>query len=232
MENKIENQNIEAIEQKTKAKLSKGKVIPVVIGLLVTIPWTCARACVLIKENEKEKNEHYSRVIASQTEYNEDTRSYSFSEQSIEFKKPNETETIVPGESIIFYNKQKDIKYCEILDEYYTENGENIALCEKTETIPATAQVIDSNIIYTVPNGYTLKDGKGYRTAIYYVVEEDGKYELPVGCTLEDIVEIIETKPYSELIGYDLVIKSGEEYTINKAGTKEYKTEYVLQKRN
>lgn len=136
-------------------------------------------------------------------------------------------EIYVSGAKLEEVVTRNDIKYCEILDEYYTANGERIAYCEATRVSSPVAHEKDGETIYVIPSGATLKNGHYYEKTTCYVIENNGEYQLPIDYTLDNVIEIIETKPYSELIEYDLAIKSGEEYVAN--GTCE-KEEYILQK--
>lgn len=212
MEKKNENQSI---EQKTKARVNTRTAMSVALltgGFFLVLNQS-------VKSGEEfRENSRFFSIMMRNVEYDEVTKSYTFNDPSIELKEANSTKILMTGEEIIFRyagNELRDIRYCKILDEYYTINGENIAVCE-----------VAKKTLNVVPSEYTFETT---RTRCY-VVEKDGKYELPVGYILDNIVEIIESKPYSELIDYDLVIKSGEEYYVDAYAEKIYETEMILKK--
>lgn len=147
--------------------------------------------------------------------------SQSFDDDNFKFYSyiPNSQKLVSSGE--YFYNEliAQDIKYCELLDEYYTLDGEDIAVVVKTETIDATIEAGDGKVKYSVPEGYHLQGTKGIKNTKSYVIAENGEFTLPEGTTLENIVEIIQTKPYSEIIDYNLVVNYNKKVTEEKFDT-------------
>lgn len=130
------------------------------------------------------------------------------------------------GDALVKTLTQNDVKYCEILDEYYTPEGKEIVFIEysviKTEKIEPTIINLDGTEIYTVPTGYILSDGKGVKQTeetISVVLPADelknqnienineDLLKIPVGCKLEKIISynIKQTRPYSDIINYDLI---------------------------
>lgn len=121
---------------------------------------------------------------------------------------------------------KNDIKYCEILDEYYTQEGKDIVFIEyiitRTEKVEPTIINLDGTEIYTVPTGYILSDGKGVKqtketiSVVLFADEikdqnieniNEDLLKIPVGCKLEEVISynIQQTRPYSDIINYDLI---------------------------
>ena len=196
---------------KEEKELRRDKIIAIttatiIYGGCISLTALCANKIIDYNTNEKFEANAESLINDCITD------DFGLNIEATVEAEPGIAEIYVSGDKLEEVISRNCIKYCEILDEYYTANGENIAYCEATKVFTPVAEEINGQIIYTAPIGATLKDGKCYQTNKLYVIEKDGQYDLPIGYTLDNVIEIIETKPYSELINYDLVIQSGVEY--------------------
>lgn len=67
------------------------------------------------------------------------------------------------------------VKYCEILDQYYTASGSDIAILTyevtTTEVCEAEKYSIDGTVIYMAPEGYVLDGTTCYRETTKYVTK-------------------------------------------------------------
>lgn len=144
---------------------------------------------------------------------------------------------ICDGKVLVDVLNEQGIKYCEILDEYYTNNGRDIALVPVTitfeefiEPTKINDEVKGSEVsYYTLPEGYVLKNNKGYRViheerTITTEVRKDNDYskiELKgadrVG-TITSVGEptIVHTKKFEEIINSDFVCDVKDDYAANK----------------
>lgn len=137
----------------------------------------------------------------------------------------SEDYTWFTGESLNKALGNNKIKFCKILDEYYTPNGDSIALVKIKEVINAPYEIItdpetlESVKEYHVPMGYTLVGDKGERIRITACVLEGGKTPesiVKMDETDEIVdVQIIDAKPYSSIISSDIVVDVPEESVEN-----------------
>lgn len=154
---------------------------------------------------------------------------------------------ICDGQTLVGILNENGIKYCEILDEYYTKDGRNIALVqvevEKTEKISPEALFDESNGVtyYTLPEGYVYVNGYGQKitTEIKTVitdVRKDGNYNnlsLP-GVTIKSVIstEIIKSKSYDEIINSDFVCDVKDDYAEHLNGRLSEATYRLIPKSN
>lgn len=158
---------------------------------------------------------------------------------------------ICDGSVLVEVLNEKGVKYCEILDEYYTNDGRNIALV----TIEVTRdEYIDPTIIndevkgsaasyFTLPEGYVLKGDKGYRQVTETItvvteVRKDGDYSkiaVPGGTgKITKVVDtnVIGTKPFDIIAASDFVCDVNDDFAANKNGDLSVATYTIKPKRN
>lgn len=158
---------------------------------------------------------------------------------------------ICDGSVLVEVLQEKGIKYCEILDEYYTSDGRKIALA----TVEVTRdEYIDPTIIndevkgssasyFTLPAGYVLKGDKGYRQVtetitIVTEVRKDGDYSkiaVPGGAgKITKVVDVktVETKPYDVIAASDFVCDVNDNFAANKNGDLSVATYTIKPKTN
>lgn len=154
---------------------------------------------------------------------------------------------ICDGQTLVDVLNKNQIKYCEILDEYYTNDGRNIAIVtlevEHTEKIQPEA-LVDEKLgvtYYTIPEGYEYIDGcyqkKTTETKVVVTeVEKNGKYnklELP-GVTIKQVisVDVVPTKSYDEIISSDFICDVKDDYAQHLNGQLSEATYRLIPKRN
>ena len=158
---------------------------------------------------------------------------------------------ICDGQVLVEVLNEKGIKYCEILDEYYTNDGRNIALV----TVEITRdEYIDPTIIndevkgssasyFTLPEGYVLKGDKGYRQVtetrtIITEVRKDGDYSkisIPGGTgKITQVVDtnVVATKPFDVIAASDFVCDVNDDYAAHKSGDLSVATYTIKPKQN
>lgn len=121
------------------------------------------------------------------------------------------------GEAFADAITSSEVKYCEIFDEYYTQDGHDIAILtlegERVETVAATEVDLDGVIIYMPPAGFELEGDKAVRTVketLIKVVPKSatGDYSSVAIDGIRDYeitnVEERSTKTFSEM--YDMVL--------------------------
>ena len=158
---------------------------------------------------------------------------------------------ICDGSVLVEVLNEKGVKYCEILDEYYTNDGRNIALV----TVEVTRdEYIDPTIIndevkgssasyYTLPEGYVLKGDKGYRQiteemTIVTEVRKDGDYSkiaIPGGTgKITKVVDanVIATKTFDVIASSDFVCDVNDDFAAHKSGDLSVATYTIKPKRN
>ena len=214
------------MEEKRKNKIKN--TIENIITVAIIIGGTCRIAYLYnnyATEKKKDESEDNFYSIFKLTSGN---RAFDLNESSSPtiFKK-NSNQIYVMGETIESIINSFEPDYIEMFGEYYTKNGEDIMFLERT--ITTDAKIV--NGVYTVPKGYTLRGNQGYFTCKDALIAENGEFTIPEWFTQENIVTTVESKPYAELIEYDLLLQSGDKYFYNENLKKEYETEYVLQKR-
>ena len=158
---------------------------------------------------------------------------------------------ICDGKILVEVLNEKGIKYCEILDEYYTEDGRNIALI----TVEITRdEYIDPTIIndevkgssasyFTLPEGYILKGNKGYRQVVenktlVTEVRKDGDYSkiaIPGGAgKITNVIDInvVPTKTFDIIASSDFVCDVNDDFAANKNGDLSVATYTIKPKQN
>jgi len=125
--------------------------------------------------------------------------------------------------------RRSGIKYCSLLDEYYTETGEDVArvtysLTIKQET-PGERIPLDEGDVLLAPQGYVLENGKAVKyTKItvfrilpvldnvddYLSVKFGGIYDGEIVNTEIEFIDVVASKPFSEIIDSDLVVDVDE----------------------
>lgn len=158
---------------------------------------------------------------------------------------------ICDGSVLVEVLNEKGVKYCEILDEYYTNDGRNIALV----TIEVTRdEYIDPTIIndevkgssasyFTLPEGYVLKDGKGYRQVtetreIVTEVRKNGDYDkmtisgIPGKITKLVDAKVVKTRSFDDIINAELVCDVKDDYATAKNGSLSEATYRLIPKTN
>lgn len=154
---------------------------------------------------------------------------------------------ICDGQTLVDVLNANQIKYCEILDEYYTKDGRPIAIVtlevEHTETIKPEAMVDEKLNVsyYTVPEGYEFVDGYYRKTTTEtrtIVTEADqnnayDKLSLP-GVSIKRVisVDVISTKSYDEIISSDFVCDVKDDYAEHLKGQLSEATYRLIPKRN
>lgn len=158
---------------------------------------------------------------------------------------------ICDGSILVEVLNEKGIKYCEILDEYYTSDGRNIALV----TVEVTRdEYIDPTIIndevkgsstsyFTLPEGYVLKGDKGYRQVVetktvVTEVRKDGDYsKISIPGITGKITKVIDanvvgTKPFDIICTSDFVCDVNDNFAANKNGDLSVATYTIKPKQN
>ena len=154
---------------------------------------------------------------------------------------------ICDGQTLVNTLNEKGIQYCEILDEYYTKDGRNIAIVtlevEHTERI-TPAKIVDETkgvTYYTAPEGYELVNGycqkitTDTRTIITEVREDKTYVNIKLdGVTVKKVisVDIVNTKSYDEIISSDFVCDVKDDYAQHLNGQLSEASYRLIPKRN
>lgn len=120
------------------------------------------------------------------------------------------------GEKLYNEITKKGVKYCNVLDEYYTEDGRDIAVLTitgtYTEAIPANCVEINGIKIYMAPVGYELQGEYAYRVinkSYKQIIEKQPDYSNIRINGLNDVsIEITEvhSRPFSDIISETLIV--------------------------
>lgn len=123
------------------------------------------------------------------------------------------------GEKLVTELTESGAQYCVIDGQYYTEKGETIAILTldvtRTDTVDPIKQDLNGQTVYMAPAGYVLENGKCTKevtTRETKVVKraENGDYShvMVEGASKAVIVKVeeVDTKKYSSLNGYDLIV--------------------------
>ena len=229
MSEEIKNQNIEEQEtQKTKKKHTGAKVAIATISIVGLLGLA---ATVGVDYVSGAKETYYEQKRAEQlVEYNSNSAKICVIPEQIETNKSYDTK-YCEGEQLVSELNENGIKYCEILDEYYTPEGKNIAVLtyEVVTTDVLEAQKVEMNgtTIYMAPEGYTLQGNKCVKETVKNVTKiveamEDGNYENiaienVTSYKLVDIKEI-STKKYSEIASQTLICDVADTPVLNEEG--------------
>lgn len=135
------------------------------------------------------------------------------------------------GETIADKLKDYGVKYCELLDQYYTIDGSDIAILTydvvTTETIDAVKTEINGTAIYLAPEGYTLQKDKCYREITNQVTKivpksKTGDYSNVKisGVTSFELVDVqeIKTATFDSISDYTLICDVPDEAVLNQDG--------------
>lgn len=175
-------------------------------------------------------------------------------EQLVEFNSNNGNICVIPeqiatnnsydtkyceGEQLVSELNENGIKYCEILDEYYTPEGKNIAILTyevvTTEVIDAQKVEMNGTTIYMAPEGYTLQGNKCVKETVKNITKiveamdkENYKNIVIDGVTSYKLVDITEvsTKKYSEIASKTLICDVADTPILNEEGR--YNAKLVL----
>ncbi len=146
----------------------------------------------------------------------------------------NEDSFYCTGAELVSNMELKNIKYCQILDEYYTPNGEDIARVEYKLTIKEViyAQRVELDnglLVYVAPDGYSIEGNKAVKYSnlvvrrLLPVYDEVDDYLLEsfsgINGEIVDsellFIDVVGTKPYSAIIDSDLVVDANDEVVNN-----------------
>lgn len=121
---------------------------------------------------------------------------------------------------------KKGIKYCEVLDEYYTEDGRDIAVLTisgtYTEAIPAICEEINGVKVYTAPTGYILDGEKAYRVinkSYTQIIEKQSDYSNIQVNGLEDVsidIKEVPSRLFTDILSETLIIDVPDGTTLNE----------------
>jgi len=142
----------------------------------------------------------------------------------------NSSYKYVTGKKIVESLVEKNIKYCSILDEFYTKDGVDIIKITysgllKEQIDPIIIFNNGSDRMFVLNDGEVIEDGKVYRyyqgttSRLFYL---DGRvdiasYLIDNGISFNEIIDasIIHTKSFDEIIDKDLVIDVDPENMID-----------------
>lgn len=208
-------------EEKPKKKNRKGRIISLVLAL--TIGGAAATGAYVFTKNELAKKEARDNANELVSLYMIDSESCIIDDSSITTSNAYDYE-YCDGQTLYDAIVDNGIKYCEILDEYYTADGKQIAIVTADVTysqkITPTTQTVDGKKISILPSGYTRKDDAGYKEETKTFVKicpvkadgnyEDTEFEIPEGNEIVSVsvtdVEIVNTSKFSDIISQDLII--------------------------
>lgn len=231
---KIEEQT--EVEEQTGAKKQKGnKVVSAILVLAVTISTAIGGAVAYnkiskyIKDTEAKKN---TTGIVSM--YQKDN-TCSLNEKI--YSSMNYDTKICDGQMLVDVLNEQGVKYCEILDEYYTTDGRNIALVtvevtrdEYIEPTIINDEVKGSNAsYYTLPEGYTLVGNRGYkqisetRTVVTEIRKDNDYTKMSIPGATGKITKLVDvnitsTKSFDDIVNSDFVCDVNDDFVANKNG--------------
>ncbi|MBR6133198.1 MAG: hypothetical protein IKQ29_00615 [Bacilli bacterium] len=138
------------------------------------------------------------------------------------------------GAELVSNIEEKKIKYCQILDEYYTPNGEDIARVEYNLTVrevvnPQSVVLDDKSRVYVAPPGYRMEGTKAvkYSTLVVrrllpvyddvddYLLESFSGINGEVICSELSFIDVVATRPYSDIINADLIADVNDDIEVN-----------------
>lgn len=135
------------------------------------------------------------------------------------------------GEKLVSELKEANAQYCIIDGDYYTNNGDKIAILTyevtRTETVEPIKQEFGGTVIYMAPAGYTLENGACTKTITGTITKivtanETGDYsniKVTNVSSYELInVEEIQTLAYEEMFGKTLVCDVADNAELNENG--------------
>ena len=120
------------------------------------------------------------------------------------------------GEKLYNAITKNNIKYCEVLDEYYTSDGREIAVLNVTGTytegIKADCVEVNGTKIYMAPEGYELDGECAYRvinTSFKQIIEKQDDYSNIQVNGLDDVsieIEEVHSRPFNDIISETLIV--------------------------
>lgn len=133
------------------------------------------------------------------------------------------------GASFAKYLDKNNVKYCEVLDEYYTPDGSDIAILTFSSAThvmePAVKVEYDGFVVYMAPEGYTLDGNMCYKESEEEIVKIVPKstsgdysgYKLE-GLESAELVDVkeVSTQPYSAITDLTLICDVADGTTLNK----------------
>jgi hypothetical protein len=144
---------------------------------------------------------------------------------------------ICNGQVLVDVLNEQGIKYCEVLDEYYTNDGRDIAIVtvEVTRDLWVDPEVINDEVkgseftYYTLPEGYVLKNGRGYKQVVetkevVTEVRKDNDYSKITISGIEGKITkvgeptIVKTKSFKDIVASELVCDVKDDYAATKNG--------------
>lgn len=158
----------------------------------------------LVLEEQRELNRiEYAKMIvntnSTSNSFNFDTRFINMEDDGLSFDNGNAVYVFAYGKDIYDEMINKNIMYCKILDEYYTKNGNDIA-------------------VYN----YIDKDGIEMNGVI---ILDNGIQSIPSNIDMDQVI-IYKTRPYCDILNSSLVGYFNEDNFINLTGENTSKLMY------
>lgn len=132
------------------------------------------------------------------------------------------------GSSLAKYLEKNEVKYCEVLDEYYTIDGSEIAILTFSSSThvlePATKVSYDGFEVYMAPEGYVLDGKMCYKDTDEQIVKVVPKnpngysnYALE-GYENAELIDVREvtTQPFSSIVDLALICDVPDSATLNE----------------
>ena len=232
----FEQQNV---ENQTGAKQSSGKGKKIVSWVLVAalgLGAVGAAGYGLTKLNQHIAHTKTVKSVTSIVQKYEGPNNLLSLDETI-YSSNNYDTKICDGQVLVDVINEQGIKYCEVLDEYYTSDGRDIAVVtvEVTRDLWIDPEVINdevkgSNITYyTLPEGYVLKNGRGYKQVVetkevVTEVRKDNDYsKITISGIKGKITKvseptIVKTKSFKDIINSELVCDVKDDYATAKNG--------------
>ncbi len=130
------------------------------------------------------------------------------------------------GEELYKGITKNGIKYCEVLDEYYTEDGRDIAVLTingtYTEYIEADCVEVNGAKIYMAPEGYELYGEYAYRIinkSYKQIIEKQSDYSNIQIKDLDNVtidVEEVHSRPFTDILSETLIIDVPDGAVLNE----------------
>ena len=232
----FEQQNV---ENQTGAKKSGGKgkkVVSIVLAAVLGVAAIGGAAYGLTELNEYMENRRTVKSVTSLVQKYEGPNNFVSLDETI-YSTNNYDTKICNGQVLVDVLKEQGIKYCEVLDEYYTSDGRDIAIItvEVTRDLWVDPEVINDEVkgsavtYYTLPEGYVLKNGRGYKQVVeskevVTEVRKDNDYSKITINGIEGKItkvgepKIVKTKSFNDIINSELVCDVKDDYASSKNG--------------
>lgn len=134
------------------------------------------------------------------------------------------------GSSLAKYLDKEEVKYCEILDQYYTVDGSDIAVLTFSTSAhiyeDATKVEFEGFTVYMAPEGYILEGSKCYKESNENIVKvvprsatgDYSGYTIP-GLENAEVVDVMETQtlPFSAIEDLTLICDVADGATLNES---------------